>query len=134
MDQVKIIRVESDFIYGTFGVLLINGEATCVTLEKYWFGNTPYHSCIYPGQFLGVRHTSPKYGKTFKVLGAQGRTDILFHIGNFKNDSRGCILLGESFGVLLGKRCIKNSILAFNNFMDKLKDVDRFKLSIINEV
>ena len=134
MDQVKIIRVESDFMHGTFGVLLINGEATCVTLEKYWYGNQPYHSCIYPGQFLVVKHTSLKYGWTFKVLGVQGRTDILFHVGNFENDTNGCILLGEKYGVIQGKRCIKNSLLAFQNFMDKLKGVEAFKLNIINEV
>ena len=131
MDQVKIIRIESHPEYGTFGVLLINGESVCVTLERYWLNNRPNLSCIYTGQFICKRFNSKEHGETFRVLSVYGRYGILFHTGNLMQESRGCILLGEKFGVLYGKRCIRNSKLAFKEFMHKLIKTDQFKLSIV---
>ena len=131
MDQVKIIRVESHPEYGTFGVLLINGESVCVTLERYWLNNRPNLSCIYTGQYICKKFESEIFGETFKVLAVYGRHGILFHTGNFKNDSKGCILLGERFGTLRDKRCILNSNVAFKKFMYKLSKTEQFKLSIV---
>ena len=66
--------------------------------------------------------------ETFKITGVVGHDNILFHVGNTNADSSGCVLLGK---MRLTKTEILQSRAAFAAFMDSLKYVDLFELTVI---
>lgn len=65
-----------------------------VSLELPWKKNQRRISCIPEGTYRVKSHTSPKFGKTFWVQDVPGRSEILFHVGNFTYDLLGCIAPG----------------------------------------
>ncbi|MGQ5524069.1 DUF5675 family protein [Chitinimonas sp. PSY-7] len=113
---------------GTFGSLQTNNGFTCKTLELPWRDNRTNRSCIPPGDYLCKVVLSPHLGQVYGLLNVPGRTDILIHAGNFagdvekglKSDVEGCILLGESDGVLDGQRAVLNSRSTVTRFMQAM--------------
>ena len=130
---VEIIRLEEDFLHGTFGVLKIDKAVFCVTLEPPDRENLPHMSSIPAQQYECNRLNSQKYGETFKVIHVPYRTNILFHAGNIAVDTGGCILLGQYFGKLKGDRAVLNSGATFKNFMRVMQGEDYFHLTIKEE-
>jgi len=131
LPYVHLLRIENNFQYGVFGVLLISGEVFCATLEPKEFENAPSISCIPYGQYYCERIRSPKFGITvYEVCNVPGRTDILMHPGNVAEDTEGCILLGQYWGKLKDNRAILNSGLTFTKFMNIMASYAKFKLSI----
>ena len=115
----------------TIGQLYIDGEEFCFILERAWMDNKPEVSCIPLGKYICKRVNSPKYGNTFEVTGVEGRTDILFHYGNFWYNSLGCLICGTDVGYIDGVRAVLNSRRAFNNFIGRTDEVNEFELEII---
>lgn len=67
--------------------------------------------------------------ETFEVEGVPGHDNILFHVGNWNDDSEGCILLGAK--VLTGtSTVITESRITFSKFMNLLKDLNTFTLVV----
>jgi len=131
MKIFKLIRV-SQIEDGTFGVLLdYNNIPFALTLERPWKDNKKGESCIIWGTYICQRIQSPKFGNTFQVLDVPGRSEILFHKGNLKDDSHGCILVGEQFEPLEGRNGIIASTKGFEEFLYKTKELDYFLLKII---
>jgi len=120
MRIVELVRLESGE-QGTFGVLKIDKQAFCCTLEPRDRLNANNISAIPPGQYIAVRHQSPKFGETFMVKDVPGRTNILFHKGNTDDDTAGCIILGSSFGHLGADRAVLASGKAFGGFTELFK-------------
>jgi hypothetical protein len=112
---------------GIFGVLSDpTGKQVAVTLE-HSFGDRP---AITPGAYLCVRGSHILKGmdlpfETFEITNVPGHTGILFHVGNFNQDSSGCVLLGKS----VVKNMITHSLVAFLNFME-LQQGSTFWLTI----
>ena len=129
--QLTLRRVETG-TQGTFGVLTTGGLPFALTLEREWLGNKTSVSCIPEGEYLCKRVKSPRFRNTFEVTDVEGRTHILFHKGNLDDDSHGCILLGEKFGMLNANAGILESKQGFNEFMLLLEEEDEFSLNIIN--
>lgn len=115
---------------GTFGVLMEDGVPFALTCERPWLENRPGVSCIPRGWYRCRRKISPRFGETFEVAEVPGRSHIIFHAGNTAQDSRGCILLGRSFGELGGRAAVLASRIAFREFMERLSGRDEFILSI----
>ncbi len=115
---------------GTFGVLLEDGHPFAVTLENQWRDNARDISCIPAGTYICQRVQSPRFGDTFEVMAVPNRSYILFHSGNTEDDTRGCILLGKSYGSLKGKTAILTSRLTVQSFMKRLEGKDTFTLTI----
>lgn len=117
---------------GTFGVLLWDGTLPfAVTCELPWRNNEKMISCIPAGTYLCRRVNSPKFGPTFQVLEVPDRSEILFHKGNVDDDTRGCILTGESFSTWDdGSVSIAQSGAAFSEFMERLRGSDEFMLQV----
>lgn len=116
---------------GTFGVLLNGNDIPfTLTLERAWQDNKKGISCIPPGEYICSRVASPKFGNTFEVKDVPNRSEILFHKGNLFDDTHGCILVGEQFESLNGKSAILASAKGFDEFLNKLKDDNHFKLVI----
>ncbi len=116
MDVVELIRLE-ETAEGTLGVLKVNKEAFCCTLEPADRENAKNVSSIPAQQYLCEVHDSPKFGITHLVRNVPGRSGILFHPGNSADDTEGCILLGQYFGKLRGKRAVLNSGATFKSFL-----------------
>ncbi len=129
MPVIEIIRVEST-ITGTFGILTIQKQAFCVTLELPDRLNQANASAIPALQYLCRKVISPKFGKTYQVLDVPDRSHILFHGGNTIHHTRGCILLGEHFGKLKGDRAILNSGKTFKKFIQTIGKHTDFHLTI----
>lgn len=132
MKTVELLRLEMNKEHGTFGVLLIDDEFFCLTLELPDRGNQKNISSIPEGKYLCVPYLSKKYANSYKVVDVPGRTGILFHAGNTVKDTKGCILLGSKLGFTKGYKAIlysRKSVKIFLSLMNK----EEFKL-VIKEI
>jgi len=123
------IRRLSDNHFGTFGVLMVDGQPYCWTLERRYRRNARNISCIPPGTYRCKRKRSRRFGATWEVLDVENRSGILFHAGNKESDSRGCILLGEKQLV----HQIADSRKAMAHFRELTEDEKSLTLVISNE-
>ena len=135
---VEIIRLEENYEHGTFGILRLNKQVFCYTLEENDELNTANISSIPAQQYIcELRATGlnsvVKLGlyKTYEVLNVPDRTGIKFHPGNSDDDTEGCILLGEKIGKLRTDRTILNSGVTYLNFMNCLAGESRFHLTVM---
>ena len=103
--------------HGTFGVLSIDNSPQCVTLEPSWKNNQQDISCIPEGVYLCREIESPRHGHTYEVTDVEGRTHIVFHVGNTLKDTLGCILVGTQFGAINGIDAILDSRSAFSKLI-----------------
>ncbi len=129
IEKIELIRLEKGE-EGTFGVLRLDGQVFCVTLEPPDRGNARDTSCIPVGSYECRRVVSPRFGMTFEVTGVPDRAHILLHPGNVVGDTHGCVLLGREFGRLDGGRGVLHSGGTFARFMDRCGGLDRFDFSI----
>ena len=133
MHTVRLIRLEENFLYGTFGILIVDSRVFCVTLEPPDELNKESISSIPAQQYRCRRYSSNRYPDTFQVMNVPDRTKILFHKGNFDEHTEGCILLARKFGVLKGARCVLNSGETFERFMEVMEGVNEFSLTIVEQ-
>ncbi len=127
--EATIIRVEESD-QGTIGVLLLDGQAFCCTLEPPDRDNQVNISCIPPGHYTVIQVNSPRYGDTFEITGVPKRSHVLFHAGNVVKHTKGCVLLGQYFGKLQGNRAVLNSGKTFQEFLVRLSNKGSFELDI----
>lgn len=102
---------------GTFGVMYIDG-VRLVTVERPWINNEPNISCIPEGTYVVKprRYYRGDYD-AMEVVNVEGRSYILFHIGNTYLDSAGCILVTSREGCVNGMWGGVDSRNAFGHFM-----------------
>lgn len=75
---------------------------------------------------------SPKFGNTYELADVPGRSHILFHKGNQGKDTKGCILVGEQFGIdVENNAIIVSSSAAFKELMWRTEG-EEFDLTIMN--
>lgn len=72
----------------------------CKTLEPAWLNNKPRISCIPAGKYTVSFRVSPKFGSCYIINHTSPREFILFHAGNFRSNTEGCICVGRDFGDL----------------------------------
>lgn len=94
---------------GTFGRLIRAGKPIAYTCEDPWLNNAVGESCIPKGVYLCIPHDGTLYKGVWRLKGVPGRKDILIHNGNTEDNTRGCILVGDSLGVVNGKPAVLNS-------------------------
>ena len=131
---MDLILTNTDFnADGIFGTLTdSNGSIIAYTLQHaYEQPDSTYAPKLYNGTFICQRGEHRLEGMdhdftTFEITGVEGHTDILFHSGNYNDDSAGCVLLGsERFGNM-----VTNSRNTFNNFMNLQDGIDQFTLTV----
>ena len=127
---VRLIRLEESS-QGTFGGLLICSQVFCVTLEPSDRLNERNISSIPAQQYQCMKIRSPQFGETFEIVDVPGRSHALFHAGNLSRHTQGCVILAQYFGKLQGDRAVLNSGKTFRKFMEIMKDVNKFLLTII---
>jgi len=123
-----LLRISPDNPDGIFGVLRDGQVPFCVTVE-----NNDY---VFPdGDYLCKRVNSPKFGNTFEITGIKGHNHVLFHWGNWEDDSKMCVILGEKFEPVWdskrnrtkdGVQESKNG--GFREFLERTKGIDKFVL------
>ena len=98
---MKLTLKRDTFSYGgTFGVLFIDGEHFCNTLEPcigmtQKYGSYGRGACIKPGTYSIDLHYSSRFKRYMLTLCAvPSRSGILIHSGNKLEDTEGCILVG----------------------------------------
>jgi hypothetical protein len=126
--QLTRLKRTKDCILGT---LLLDTNHAYTTLERDWQNNRVSVSCIPHGLYRCVWQESARFGWCYEVRNVLDRSRILIHPGNTKNDSAGCILLGNEFGSIQGNKAVlhsRSSIKTFNSQMKK----QNFKLEITN--
>jgi hypothetical protein len=94
MKTAELIRLQTGE-QGTFGVLLINREVFCMTLEPPDRQNKVDISCIPAGQYIVKPHLSPTLGEVYYIQNVIDRMFIYFHRGKYLKDTKGCILIGK---------------------------------------
>lgn len=130
MKKVKIIRCEVTDNH-TLGVLLVEGEIFCYTLELAYRNNETNISCIPYGEYVVEFKRSPKFGYSYAIINVVDRVDILFHRGNTVDDTNGCILLGYKTGYIDNKRAILDSKKSVEDFMKNMEKEMGFNLEIL---
>ena len=120
--------------YGEFGDLILPSGETLATVEQPWIQNLPNISCIPIGTYLCKPRFYNRGGyEAVEVTEVEGRSHILFHVGNFVSNSRGCILLNERHGAMTdGTLRGVNSRKVFNHFMSNMGK-EPFSLVIKNK-
>jgi len=116
---LEVVRLEAS-PKGTFGVLKVNKEIFCMTLEPPDRENAPQIASIPAQQYLCKPHQSQRFGWTYQVMDVPGRSAILFHAGNVVADTSGCLLLGQYKDKLAGDRAVLNSGATFRAFMARM--------------
>jgi hypothetical protein len=101
-----------------------------VTMEPPWYLNVPNRSCIPEGTYLLKPHTSLLHGQTWEVTNVPGRSDILFHTGNFSSQTEGCIMPGTYEKVIDGRLAVANSAIAMGQLLRLLADDSSHTLEI----
>lgn len=90
---------------GTNGVLYLNGDKLCYTIELPWVNNQCNMSCIPEGTYVLRKRWSPKHQWHLEITGVKGRGLILIHAANNAiMELRGCIapvttITGEGQGL-----------------------------------
>lgn len=119
----------------------------CVTLEHAYPNGDPtfpyaWAPKVPPGTYRCARGTHQLlHGdpfETFEVTGVAGHSGILFHRGNWNEDSEGCLLVGDYLSSAPnpkegGKVCdlVTNTPAAFARFMRLMEGVDYFDLEVL---
>tara|TARA_R100000655_G_scaffold48476_2_gene85903 strand:- start:438 stop:917 length:480 start_codon:yes stop_codon:yes gene_type:complete len=118
----------------TMGELFLNGERMCDTLELPYKDNQKRISCIPAGEYsVRIRVARESASRDYVHLLVQDvkdRSYILFHRGNRAEDTRGCILVGQS----REQDFVGNSTLAMNLLMKEIINLggENIKLIIKN--
>lgn len=90
---------------------------------------------LYPGTFNCVRGKHQLHGmtapfETFEITGVDGHVGILFHVGNWNDDSDGCVLMGEGIAASGKGQMVTGSRVNFTAFMNSLAGVNEFTLIV----
>lgn len=122
---------------GIFGELLgPKREFLCVTLEHAYSMKEVFYPKVPKGTYQCTRgvHRLERMESsfvTFEVMDVPGRTGILFHVGNYNDESQGCILLGKQMGNKSnGGKMIMSSHHAFTDFLRLLEGLESFELTV----
>lgn len=122
MKKVELKRIEQT-LEATIGVLLVDGEAICWTLEEPWRDNLPDVSCIPTGEYiLQLEYSPSKRCELWTIKEVPGRSYVRIHKGNTVDDTQGCPLTGAVPGRIDGRRAVLNSRKAFAEFMSVMED------------
>lgn len=131
--KLEVLRYSSGK-ESTLGLLFINGEFECYTLEDEYRSQKVYSETRIPdGEYkIGLKEQGvfhDKYIKKFPlshrgmlhILDVPNFSDVLIHIGNNDDDTAGCLLLGDGANNnKVGSGFISNSTVAYKRVYAKV--------------
>lgn len=98
------------------GNLSINDETIGYSLELPKVGNNTSVSSIEAGTYKGIVREDGSLGWRIELQDVEDRDNIQIHIGNIRDNSRGCILVGKT------ANAINCTIGQSKTIMNKIKD------------
>lgn len=119
MKTVYLHRFKQD-AQGTFGLLVMDNQQICITCEDPWNNNKQGESCIPAGTYNVVPHSGEKYKNVWRLENVPKRDAILIHNGNTITHTRGCILVGDTLGHVVGRPAVLNSVKTLNKLREIL--------------
>ena len=130
--KINLLLIRDTFTdNSTIGELFLNGEFMCDTLENPELNNVRNISCIPEGSY-SVRLRAAKESNSrdylhLLVKDVPNRDWILFHIGNTRQDTSGCILVG------IGRKqdFVSNSRFAMDLLMKEIINLGGEKINLI---
>jgi hypothetical protein len=131
--MMKLARIDH-LLTGVFGKLFNDdGSIDLHTLEHSYpcADGLSFLAKIPTGVYTCIRGVHQLKGmshpfETFEII-VPGHTDLLFHVGNTNEDTSGCVLLGVQR--FLSQEILQSRI-AFNLFMEVMRYVDSFELTV----
>jgi len=132
---MRLVRTtyNADGILGTLSAE--DGFPLAVTLEHSYNGLPKLPAGSYRCQRgLHTLHSQPVPFWTFEVMDVPHHTGILFHAGNYNDDSNGCILVGETCATDARGCMVTRSRKTFTQFMQDLDGVESFTLEVVDGV
>lgn len=126
-----LVRVSPKNPAGAFGVLLQGEHPFAVTLERTFDWEGRIRLIKIPSGAWQCRRTYFYRGgyDTYEVP-VPGHSRLLFHKGNVEDDSEGCILVAQRYGVLDGQPAILASKQGFADFMLRTAGRVEFTLNV----
>lgn len=131
MRSFQIIRIYGCHL-ATFGHFIddVNKEI-CRTLEG------PQGSMLTDrasaGRYAATRLRSPDRDyETFEFSDVIGRPPIVFGVGHLPHETTRTICLGSNFGIVDGQEGVAGSRAAFDWFMNAMRGVEEFELTIVD--
>ena len=101
------------------GLMYVDGQYECSTLERPWLDNQPEISCIPEGTYEVIKTWSGHFNRWMPELSAvPNRSDIRIHPANWPSQLHGCIAVGT----VRGLDFVANSQQAFNALFLLLSD------------
>ncbi len=129
---------------GIFSAVFDGHVQRFVTLEHaYPHADGLYVPIVQPGVYTCQRGLHRLHGmasdfETFEVTGVQGHKGILFHWGNWNDDSQGCSLTGASYLLaanpkhgMAREKMVTRSRDTFAMFMKMQEGLDSFQLRVL---
>ena len=121
MKHLNLELVIDRFLFSkcsTIGKLYVNGLFVGYTLEpsvdsKKLINEGTYTCTFSPTPEWSRFFGDERYGYQIRLEDKNGRKGILFHIGNYPQDTEGCILVGTSHGV----DSVYNSTLCYESLV-----------------
>lgn len=136
--MLEILRIQEDDKQ-TISKFIVFDEWNCEVAQGYILElpdkqNQVRISRIPEGEYVCVKRYSDKYKDHFHILDVPGRSYILIHIGNYKGDTKGCLLPGQSIVDIDGDGY--NDVTSSGDTMDLLNEVlpNEFKVTIKNQI
>lgn len=121
-NDIRVLLLERERTYdhkagAVFGRLYINGVYFCDTLENAQF-------LANEGNYYILYCNSPKFGRKLPLWYDQGNyppeRGLRIHAGNTKDDSQGCILVGQRLCV---NNVLSNKLKSSKDTLQKLCDI-----------
>jgi hypothetical protein len=107
--NIELERYKGSYKDPSLGILKVNGEFRCYTLEGHWaFTKIDGETCIDPGTYAikyrevlspmtkRYRKNHPWFTWHLELQDVPDFTHIYIHIGNKMEHTDGCILVGDS--------------------------------------
>ena len=131
--KIEVVRTYFNQNY-TKGVMLVDNEFFGYTLEPQKKGSNEtscLNRCIDTGKYVAVYEYSPKFKQhLIELKNVPDHTEIKIHTGNFRSDTRGCILVGLRSGV----GCVLDSKIAVEMLNTMAKNAKNSNVKIEVEV
>lgn len=131
--KIEVIRTYFNQNY-TKGIMLIDNKFFGYTLEPQRKGSSEIsylNRCIDTGKYVAEYEYSAKFKQhLIELKNVPGHTEIKIHAGNFRRDTRGCILVGKRSA--LG--CVLDSRIAVDMINTMAKNAKNSNVKIEVEV
>lgn len=129
--KIEVVRTYFNQNY-TKGVMLVDNKFFGYTLEPQRKGSDEIsclNRCIDTGKYVAEYEYSPKFKQhLIELKNVPNHTEIKIHSGNYRSNTRGCILVGLRSGV----GCVLDSKVAVEmlNTMAKIAKSSNVKIEV----